>query len=84
MGLITETNAQYYAGQQAFANVTGTAFTWTGDTDLIAPSASANTNFSVLKNNTKLNYGGGAAEYTVSDNIITLGTALIASDIFIF
>lgn len=83
MGLITETNAQYYAGQQAFANVTGTAFTWTGDTDLIAPSASANTNFSVLKNNTKLNYGGGAAEYTVSDNIITLGTALIASDILV-
>ncbi len=80
MGLITETNAQYYAGQQVFTNVTGTTFTWTGDTDLVITSASANTNFSVLKNNTKLNYGVGAAEYTASDNVITLGTALIASD----
>mgnify|MGYP000232682227 CR=1 FL=1 len=83
MGLITETNAQYYAGQQAFTNVTGTTLTWTGNTDLVATNANANTNFSVLKNNTKLNYGTGAAEYTMSDNVITLGTALIASDILI-
>ena len=57
MGLITETNAQYYSGQQAFTGVTGTSFTWTGDTELVITTASTNTNFSVLKNGTELNYG---------------------------
>jgi len=83
MGLITETNAQYYSGQQAFTGVTGTSFTWTGDTELIITTASTNTNFSVLKNGTELDYGAAASEYTASGNVITLGTALIASDVLV-
>jgi hypothetical protein len=83
MALLTETNAQYYSGQQVFTGITGTTFTWTGDTELIITTSSTNINFSVLKNGTKLNYGGGAAEYTASGNVITLGTALIASDVLV-
>ena len=82
MGLLTETNAQYYSGQQLFTGVTGASFTWTGDTDLIVALAGvSNTNFKVLKNGTKLDYGTATPEYTASGNVITLGTALIASDI---
>ena len=82
MGLLTETNAQYYSGQQLFTGVTGASFTWTGDTDLIVALAGvSNTNFKVLKNGTKLDYGTATSEYTASGNVITLGTALIASDI---
>jgi len=83
MALLTETNAQYYSGQQVFTGVTGTTFTWTGNTELLITTSSTNINFSVLKNGTKLNYGGGAAEYTASGNVITLGTALIASDVLV-
>lgn len=83
MGLITETNAQYYSGQQTFTGVTGTSFTWTGDTELIITTASTNTNFSVLKNGTELDYGAAASEYTASGNVITLGTALITSDVLV-
>ena len=64
MGLITETNEQYYSGEQAFTGVTGVSFTWTGDTNLIITTASTNTNFNVLKNGTKLDYGVLAGEYT--------------------
>ena len=82
MGLLTETNAQYYSGQQLFTGATGASFTWTGDTDLIVALAGvSNTNFKVLKNGTKLDYGTATSEYTASGNVITLGTALIASDI---
>jgi len=83
MGLITETNEQYYSGEQAFTGVTGASFTWTGDTNLIITTASTNTNFNILKNGTKLNYGAAAGEYTASGNVITLGTALIASDVLV-
>ena len=83
MALLTETNAQYYSGQQVFTGVTGTTFTWTGDTELVITTSSTNINFSVLKNGTKLDYGAGAAEYTASGNVITLGTALIASDVLV-
>jgi len=83
MGLLTETNAQYYSGQQAFTGVTGVTVTWTGDTELVITTSSTNINFSVLKNGTKLDYGVGAAEYTASGNVITLGTALIVSDVLV-
>jgi len=83
MGLLTETNAQYYSGQQAFTGVTGVTVTWTGDTELVITTSSTNINFSVLKNDTKLDYGVGAAEYTASGNVITLGTALIVSDVLV-
>ena len=40
MGLLTETNEQYYAGQQSFtATAAQTTFTWTGDVTLIATTA---------------------------------------------
>ena len=51
-GLITETNAQYYAGQQAFVGDNATVdFTCTFNTDLIATVGGvSNTNYSVTVN----------------------------------
>lgn len=51
-GLITETNAQYYAGQQAFVGDNATTdFTCTFNTDLIATvNGVSNTNYSVTVN----------------------------------
>tara|TARA_R110000782_G_scaffold5158_1_gene17975 strand:+ start:461 stop:1636 length:1176 start_codon:yes stop_codon:yes gene_type:complete len=51
-GLITETNAQYYAGQQAFVGDNATLdFTCTFNTDLIATVGGvSNTNYSVTVN----------------------------------
>lgn len=51
-GLITETNAQYYAGQQAFVGDNATVdFTCTFNTDLIATVVGvSNTNYSVTVN----------------------------------
>ena len=54
MGLITETNQQYYAGQQTFipASNSQTTFTTTFDTDLVATvTGVSNTNFKVYVNN---------------------------------
>jgi len=81
MGLIKETNAQYYAGQQGFSGLTTNTITWTGNVNLVINSSTTNTNFSLLKNGVVLNYGPGATEYQASGNVITLGTALVASDI---
>jgi hypothetical protein len=63
-GLITETNAQYYAGQQAFKGDGVTAdFTCTFNTDLIYTVAGvSNTNFSVTVD------GIIATNYTLSNN----------------
>ena len=73
MGLITETNAQYYAGQQLFTQpnpVVTQVFNWTGDTDLVVALAGvSNANFKVLKNNIELTF---TTEYTVIGNSITL------------
>ena len=44
MGLITETNAQYYSGQQVLTNLTVNTVTWTGNVDLIITSNSLITN----------------------------------------
>ena len=72
MGLITETNAQYYAGQQAFTNSISTGpYIWTGDTNL---TLSPNPNFKVLKNNNELIL---TTDYTVSGNSVTLLVALL-------
>ncbi len=76
MGLITETNAQYYAGQQSFTGSVSTGpYTWTGNTDL---TLSPMPNFEVLKNTTKLVI---TTDYTVSNNSITLNVAPLAADI---
>jgi hypothetical protein len=73
MGLLTETNAQYYSGQQVFTQpnpVVTQVFNWTGDTDLVvALGGVSNANFKVLKNNNELTY---TTEYNVTGNSITL------------
>tara|TARA_A100000171_G_C2134165_1_gene148878 strand:- start:1578 stop:2702 length:1125 start_codon:yes stop_codon:yes gene_type:complete len=78
MGLINETNAQYYAGQQAFTNSVSTGpYTWTGDTNL---TLSPNPNFKVLKNNVELTL---TTDYTVSSNSITLVVAPVLTDVIV-
>ena len=81
MGLLTETNAQYYSGQQVFTQpnpVVSQVFNWTGDTDLVVALAGvSNTNFKVLVNNIEITYvvsSPSANEYTLSAaNQITIG-----------
>ena len=52
MALQTETNEQYYAGQQSFvASAADTIFVWTGNTRLVATTSTTNTNFKVKVNN---------------------------------
>ena len=53
MGLLTETNEQYYGGQQSFIGTGGaTSFTWTGDTPLVGTVTNVSfTNFTVTINN---------------------------------
>ena len=78
MGLINETNAQYYAGQQAFTNSTSLGpYTWTGDTLL---ATSPKPNFKVLKNGTELT---STIDYTIDGNSITLVAAPIATDVIV-
>jgi len=72
MGLLTETNEQYYAGHQTWTQpnpVVTQTFTWTGDTSLIATTSTSNTNFAVYKNNVLLTV---TTEYTISGDSITL------------
>lgn len=46
MGLLSETNEQYYGGQQAFvAAAADNIFVWTGDTTLVGTTGTTNTNF---------------------------------------
>tara|TARA_E500000318_G_C3551634_1_gene209181 strand:- start:488 stop:1609 length:1122 start_codon:yes stop_codon:yes gene_type:complete len=77
MGLINETNAQYYAGQQAFTNSVNTVYTWTGNTLLVT---SPKLNFKVLKNGVELVI---TTDYTVVDNSITLLVAPVLTDIIV-
>jgi hypothetical protein len=85
MGLITETNEQYYAGQQAMV-ATGTSSpnevmpAWTGDTTLISASSTGNTNFQVLLNNVVLT---PTTDYTMSNNVVTMATATVAGDVVV-
>ena len=77
MGLLTETNAQYYAGQQKFTSTgTGTpneTFTWTGQTELKDVQGAVPANYSIT-------YDGAAATagFTVSNNVVTLNQATVA------
>ncbi len=79
MALLTETNEQYYAGQQTFiGNNVLTSFTWTGDTPLVGTVANVSfTNFTVTINNvlqTEVAAAPGAGQYNLSaDNTITFG-----------
>ncbi len=84
MGLLTETNEQYYAGQQAMV-ATGTASpnevmnAWTGDTTLVNTTSTTNTNFKVKLNNIVL----ASTAYSMVNNIVTMNTATVAGDIVI-
>ena len=76
MGLITESNAQYYSGQQGFKVVDITAegynkFTWTGDTAL------TDSNFIVKVQNTEI------STFTISNNEVTITSSLSNNDIVI-
>ena len=78
MGLINETNAQYYSGQQAFTNSTSLGpYTWTGDTLL---ATSPRPNFKVLKNGTELAL---TIDYNIDGNSIALVVAPILTDIIV-
>ena len=70
MGLLTETNQQYYGGQQVFTatgvNSPNEKFTWTGDTVLVNTVAGvSNTNYSITIN-------GVVAASTAVENVVTL------------
>ena len=60
MGLLTETNQQYYAGQQIItATAAQTTFVWTGDTILVGTTSTTNTNVEVY-----VDTGAGYVKYT--------------------
>ncbi len=82
MGLLIETNSQYYSGQQRFI-ATGAGspteqFTWTGNTNLLDAQGSTLANYSVTVN-------GSAATGTVTvlNNLVTLDQPTVASDIVV-
>jgi len=81
MGLITETNAQYYSGQQVFNGITGNDIVCTFNTDLVATVANvSNSNYSVTKNGVLLTE---TTDYSLSItdlNKITFTVALISTD----
>ena len=76
MGLLTETNEQYYAGQQSFTTIPAQVkFTWTGYTNLVATVTGVSyANFEVYKNGVLLT---PTTEYTLSENAVTLIGAAI-------
>jgi len=91
-GLITETNAQYYSGSQTFeAPIVNSTITATFDTDLIFGSSDPTTagynlnNFKLYVSplglpGTFIEY---VSSYTVSNNVITLGTAPQVNEWFV-
>jgi len=92
MGIINETNQQYYAGAQGFtvADVAGqTSFTFTFDTDLVFgsfdPSAVdyALNNFKLYSSADGLTYTEYIASYTVTGNTITLLAALPQNSVLV-
>jgi len=88
MGLITESNQQYYAGSQRFLSIAGAnqAFTTTFDTNLVFGSSDPlQTNYAL--NNFKLytalpgvlTYTEYVLPYTVANNVITINGNLVAN-----
>jgi hypothetical protein len=79
MALLTETNAQYYSGQQAFTTAGGAGphtFTCNFNTDLVdSPVA----NYTITNNGTTV----GVANYSVAENIITITSSLVAGNVVI-
>ena len=91
MGLLTETNAQYYSGQQSFTGVAGVNVDCTFNTDLVGTISNAsNINFDVYKDTGSglvlLTEGIAAAQFQLSATIpnrVVLGTALAITDTLI-
>ena len=93
MGLLTQSNEQYYASQQVFvATAAQTQFAWTGGADRSNSAYGVNlipfidgvsmSNFEVYINNVKIDQGSGAGKYQVSStNTITLGTGSTLNDV---
>ena len=76
MGLINETNEQYYAGEQTFIAAGGIeSFTWTGDTNLITTTATTNTNFEVTIDGIEI------LTYTTVGNTITLTVGAVVGQV---
>ena len=79
MALLTETNAQYYSGQQAFTTAGGAGphtFTCNFNTNLVdSPVA----NYTITNNGTTV----GVANYSVAENIITITSSLVAGNVVI-
>ena len=79
MALLKETNAQYYAGQQAFdvsAGVPTSSFNCTFNTDLVD---SPIPNYTVTNNGTALAVG----TYSVNANLLTITATLAAGNIVV-
>jgi len=83
MAILTETNEQYYAGQQAFIGGLGVVdFIWTGDIPLVGTvDGTSHANFTVSVDNVDVNEG---TDYTLSsDNNVqfmvapTLGQVIV-------
>ena len=84
MGLITETSAQYYSGQQAHVAVNNGTIAevvkWTGDT-VLKPSISGvqNANYKVIYKNQILVEN---TDYTLVDNVLSITKGRVSGDIF--
>tara|TARA_Y100001973_G_scaffold13804_1_gene19620 strand:+ start:805 stop:1941 length:1137 start_codon:yes stop_codon:yes gene_type:complete len=84
MGLLTETNEQYYAGQQAMV-ATGTASpnevmtAWGGDVTLVNTTATTFSNFNIKLNGITLL----PAAYSMANNIVTMNTPTVLGDIVV-
>ena len=78
-GLITETNAQYYAGQQAFTgDAVNRIFICTFNTDLVATVAGvSNTNFSVTVNGVIVTNYTLSATNTITFNVAPINDAAV-------
>jgi hypothetical protein len=76
MALLTETNEQYYGGQQAFTVINpGAQFiTWTADTPLVNTTGTTDTNFTVTVNGVaqplRTNSNDPGYQFTSSTQII--------------
>ena len=84
MGLITENNAHYYSGQQAYvsdATSSNVSIKWTGDT-ILKPTiqGTQNFNYEVFKNNILLTEN---TNYTLLNGVITITGSLALNDVII-
>ena len=81
MGLLTETNEQYYGGQQTYVHSAGAAVaqthTWTADTPLVDTTTTTNTNFKVFVNNVLQSSGGAPGYSFVSSTQVKIEATIV-------